>query len=57
MDMIIIGELHKEAQDVDWDLSRLQNFTLDAADPLVFALEELATNDSPVATLLTSAVQ
>ena len=40
MDGLIKGELGKEAVEADRKLSRLQNFTLDAAAPLVAALEE-----------------
>ena len=36
LDSIIKGEFHKEAVDVDKKLSRLQNFTLNAAGPLSY---------------------
>ncbi len=47
MDPIIKGELLKEAIVGDKKISRLQNFTLDASAPLVFALEELTTKEAP----------
>ena len=47
MDNIIKGELGKEALEADRKLSRLQNFTLDAAAPLVAALEELTEKEEP----------
>ena len=57
MDSIIKGELQKEALDVDKKLSRLQNFSLDIADPLVYALEELSTKESPSCDTVTMAIQ
>jgi hypothetical protein len=43
--------------DSDCKLSRLQNFTLDTAGPLVAALEQLKANDHPDQTSITSAIQ
>ena len=47
MDSIIKGELQKQALEGDKRLSRLQNFALDAAGPLAYALEELSTKETP----------
>jgi hypothetical protein len=57
LDGLIKGELPKEATEADRKLSRLQNFTLDIAGPLVAALEELTANDKPDATKVTAAIQ
>ena len=57
MDNIIKGELGKEALEADRKLSRLQNFTVDAAAPLVAALEELAEKEEPDLAAVTAAIQ
>ena len=57
MDALIKGELVKDSIDADRRLSRLQNFTLDAAGPMVAALEELTTKDKPNVEVVTSAIQ
>ena len=46
MDVIINGELHKEALESDKKLSRLQNFALDVSGPLVYAREELSNKET-----------
>ena len=50
-DSLIKGELGKEALEADRKLSRLQNFTLDAAGPLVAALEEFEKEDANAETI------
>lgn len=57
MDSIIKGELRKESLDTDRKLSRLQNFSLDAARPLIVALDELTTKEEPDVGTVTSAIQ
>ena len=57
MDSLIKGELGKETMDADKKLARLQNFTLDAAGPLVVALEEVTTKDEPNSELIVAALQ
>ena len=51
MDSLIKGELGKEALEADRKLSRFQNFTLDAAGPLVAALEEFEKEDANAETV------
>ena len=57
LDPIIKGELPKEAIDTDKKLSRLQNLALDATGPLVHALEELSTKDTPDADVVLQGIQ
>uniref|UniRef100_A0A1X7UJ83 Uncharacterized protein n=1 Tax=Amphimedon queenslandica TaxID=400682 RepID=A0A1X7UJ83_AMPQE len=57
MDSLIKGELGKEALEADRKLSHLQNFTLDAAGPLVAALEELSEKEDPNAEAVAAAIQ
>lgn len=54
---LIKGELSKEALEAHRKLSRLQNFTLNAAAPLVAALEKLTKKKEPDPTAITSAIQ
>ena len=57
MDGLIKGELGKEAVEANRKLSRLQNFTLDAAAPLVAALEELTERDELDPSTVSAAIQ
>ena len=52
LDSILKNELPKDAVELDRKLSHLQNFVLDAAGPLVAAMEELAVLEKPYGSVI-----
>lgn len=58
LDSVVKSQLKKDVVENDRKLSRLQNFTLDAAGPFVAALEEATTEDgSPNLDLIVNCLQ
>ena len=55
--MLIKGELHKDGVNVDRRLSRLQNFMTDATGSLVYALEQLTSNEEVHSDVIQQALQ
>ena len=56
LNTIIEGVVRKDSLDKDWELSRLQNFMLDTAGPLVAAFEELG-KDKPDPDCISATIQ
>ena len=57
LDSILKNELPKDAVELDRKLSRLQNFMLETAGPLVAAMKELTVLEKPDLDVVLAAIQ